>query len=253
MAEGTTSSFDPVTGERRNSTFQYTPVQPPRQGSITPAQANAMVQAVARTSPEKAMALAMQLKGRMGYERDIAAGKTPQEALMRNAQNIFFSQAGGGSMVRSMAITPQQEAANKLDQARFEQSKKDAETRAKSLQGYRDWQMNKPTSSTTQDPVKLFSSAASLAEIASKLAPSDPNREVFKNASSSILRQAQELMNKPNPLSQAGQPARIVTPKGPLTRAIAESFVIKAANGKPVTLQHRKLAEQMARDAGYDF
>jgi len=104
MAEGTTSSFDPVTGLHNKSTFQYDKVVPPRQGSMSNAQANAIVQALAQVDPAKALVFGMQLKGRMGYERDIAAGMTEKEAMARNGANIFFSNASAA--LKSMTPKP---------------------------------------------------------------------------------------------------------------------------------------------------
>ena len=229
MAEGTTSSFDPVTGLHNKSTFQYDKVVPPRQGSMSNAQANAIVQALAQVDPAKALVFGMQLKGRMGYERDIAAGMTEKEAMARNGANIFFSNASAAlkSMTPDpLAGTRMDTAKTRLDydKARLEAFNRGGVVKPETIDGVRGVTTISPTGSKSwkpialsdkdNDPIKLLNSAAALAESSQKFGPNDPMRKMLNMGSSNLLYKAEQLLNKPNPLSQAGQPARIAMPSG---------------------------------------
>jgi hypothetical protein len=80
MAEGTTASYNPETGERRDTTFQYQPVPTPDPYGIESMDRNALAQTLREHPIDDALkyiSTSIQFQGQRGYQKAIQDGKTP--------------------------------------------------------------------------------------------------------------------------------------------------------------------------------
>jgi len=95
MAVGYTSSFDPVTGERKETRFQYepTPAPPPNYGmsSMNPEAVRALYQNSKIEDANKAMSAAIQFQGLRGYQEALKQGESAEKALTRYGPMMFYS------------------------------------------------------------------------------------------------------------------------------------------------------------------
>lgn len=107
MPEGVTSSFNPDTGERRETRFRYSPPPPPDygMGSINWNAVQEMYRTKKAEEAEAATAEAIRFQGMRGYQQALQQGKPAAEALKEFGPMIYWSkpQAFGPSM---KAVTP---------------------------------------------------------------------------------------------------------------------------------------------------
>ncbi len=109
MAEGRTASFDPVTGERRETVFQYEPAQPKPQdfgmSSINPQAVAEWYRTQKIEDADRAVSSAIQFQGLRGYQQALKSGESAEKALAKYGPMMFYSrpQAFGPSV---RALTP---------------------------------------------------------------------------------------------------------------------------------------------------
>lgn len=92
MAEGMTASIDPVTGERRETRFQYTPVPPADttgMGGLNPEAVARLFQQQRVDDAIKAVDAAIQFQGLRGYQQALKNGESAEKAMVRYGPMIF--------------------------------------------------------------------------------------------------------------------------------------------------------------------
>ncbi len=132
MAEGTTSRYDPETGETTHSTFQYTPVAPPspadQYSTVNPEYIKWAYQYHKIKEANDAIAAATQFQGIRGYQESVKAGDAPEKAMAKWGPMIFAQKPGAlAGMIKQITppvSTPHQAAQEALARERFEFAKK---------------------------------------------------------------------------------------------------------------------------------